>query len=239
MPTFSKHIPDAEVKEWMDSIVDKVVDERHLSGRGEALKFIFDVYVKGIETLKQTPGFSKSAQELIDEVGCPHLRFEDLDFKCFERMHKQKKPDILGSDPSKVQTRCDTCKQGKAEVILQQYQNKLRGQNIKGILSMIKQFQEFAKSGVPSTIYFCNRIPTRQVITGKKTIHCGKVQMQIVPIDPTCKDPKCRFFQEFTIKVEHEFPQDTLKLIEGIAQDYKLIENLSPEEKKEVDADQE
>jgi hypothetical protein len=238
MPTFSLKIPTQEMKDEVQQRFKKWKDNQPgSSSMYEAFNALLDLGEKGIESLK-TRNEPTSVEDFISLINCPHLRYEDFNFKCFERMEKRKKPDILGDEQTKVQTRCDTCKQGKAEAILEQYQKKLRGQNIKGILSMIKQFQTFAVSGVPSTIYFCNRIPSRQVITGKKTIHCGKVQMQIVPIDPTCKDPRCRFFQEFTIKVEQEFPKEALALIEGIAEDYKRIEDLTPEPKKEVESEQ-
>lgn len=204
--------------------------------KGPALIHVVEQYKKGFTKAGVEP---PSVENLLNEIGCIHLKFEDLEYKCFERFEKRKKPDPLGTDTDKIRTRCEACKLGKAEAIMKQYQTKLRGQNIKGILSMIKQFQTFAQSGVPSTISFCTRIPTRQVITGKKTIHCGKVGMQIVPIDPTCKDPKCQYFKEFTIKVEHEFPKEALTLIEGIAEDYARIEDLSPGKPKEVEADQE
>jgi hypothetical protein len=202
---------------------------------GEALIYVVDQYKKGFKELGKDPIPNES---FIAEIGCAHLKFEDWDFKCFKRFGKRLKPDLLGSDHTKVKTRCAACKQGQAESILEQYQKKLRGHNIRGILSMIQTFEQFAESGVPSTIYFCNRIKGKQVVTGKKTITCTKHDAR-VPIDPTCTDPLCPHFDKYTMYVEQEFPKETLKLIEGIAEDYKRIEDLTPKEPKEVEVDQE
>jgi hypothetical protein len=201
-----------------------------------SLELLLDLAEQGIESL-ETRREPASVQSTIKKIDCNFLEFEEWDFKCFEKMDAKKKPDILGTDPDKVLIRCEKCKQGKAQAILQQYQKKLRGQNIRGILQMIRTFETFAEKGIPSTIYFCNRIKGRQVITGKKRIHCSKVNFEMVPIDPSCKNPRCSHFQEFTVKVEHEFPKETLALIEGIAEDYQRIEDLSPKPRKEVDVE--
>jgi hypothetical protein len=226
---------DTEIqKEKLNEFFDSLSKARG-EKKGATLAFLVEQYHKGFEDLKHEPS---SIESILESVGCSFLKYEDREFKCFERFDAKRKPDNLGDETEKVFTRCESCKEGKAQKILEQYQNKMRGQNIRGLLSMIKTFETFASSGVPSTIYFCNRIKGRQVITGKKRMHCSKVNFELVPVDPACKNPKCRFFQEFTVKVDQEFPRETLKLIEGIAEDYKRIEDLTPKPKKEVEADQ-
>jgi hypothetical protein len=237
MVTFSITTPNQARKEEVQERFKKWKDiQPGNPSMFEAFVALLNLAEEGIENfhVRTEP---LSVQQTIEQIACPFLKFEDYDFKCFERFDSKRKPDLLGTDPGKVFTRCESCKEGKAQKILEQYQKKMRGQNIRGILSMIKTFETFATSGIPTTIYFCNRIKGRQVITGKKRMHCSKVNFELVPIDPACKNPKCKFFQEFTVKVDQEFPRETLKLIEGIAEDYKRIEDLSPTTRKEVESD--
>ena len=236
MATFNLTAPSKEAaKEYRDTL-NNIKDAESLDSQALALELLFKVYFKGISEIERDRE-PASVEYLIKNIGCPFLKFEDLDFKCFEKFDDKKKPDILGSDQQRILIRCESCKEGKAQKILEQYQKKLRGQNIRGLLQMIRTFETFAQKGVPSTIYFCNRIKGKQIMTGQKTITCTKHDTR-VPIT-TCKDPLCPHFEEYTITVEQEFPKEALALIEGIAEDYKRIEDLSPGERKTVKADQE
>ena len=236
MPTFNLTAPSKKaIKEYRETL-NKIVDAESLDSQAQALELLFKVYFKGISEIERDRE-PASVQQTIEKINCPFLKYEEYDFKCFERFDAKKKPDNLGTDPGKILIRCEGCKEGKAQAILQQYQKKLRGQNIRGLLQMIRTFEDFAQKGVPSTIYFCNRIKGKQIFTGQKTITCTKHDAR-VPID-TCKDPLCPHFEEYIITVEQEFPREALALIEGIAEDYKRIEDLSPGERKEVDSTQE
>jgi hypothetical protein len=231
-------VPTEEAKQRVYAFYLKTKEDRKdLNSNWDVFQMLMKMYLMGIDAVSKIE-LDVPIQRILDEVNCSYLKNDGLNWNCLELVNRTKKKKLLSTERNETLELCKSCKQGKAQAILEQYQKQLRGQNIKGILSMIKQFQAFATSGVPSTIYFCNRIPSRQVITGKKTIHCGKVQMQIVPIDPTCTDPECKYFQEFTIKVEQDFPKEALHLIEGIAEDYKRIEDLTPKQPKEVDAEQ-
>jgi hypothetical protein len=203
----------------------------------ESFELLLDLAEKGIDSL-EARSEPATVEQTIQQIECPFLEYEAFDFKCFERMDAKKKPDKLGTDPANVLIWCEKCKTGKAQKILEQYQNKLRGQNIRGIVSMIRTFETFAEKGVPSTIYFCNRIKGKQVVTGKNQITCTKHDSR-VSINPTCIDPRCPHFSEYTITVEHEFPKEALYLIENIVEDYQRIEDLTGNKKKEVEVEQE
>ncbi len=236
MPTFSLTTPSDNIKQEFQTNLNKIKDEfPDVKTQCEALQLVFKTFYEGIESI-QTQTEPASVERTHASIACPFLKYEDFDFKCFEKFDDKKKPDLLGTDPNKILIRCEACKAGKAQAILQQYQKKLRGQNIRGLLQMIRTFETFAQKGVPSTIYFCNRIKGKQIMTGQKSITCTKHDTR-VPIT-TCKDPLCPHFEEYTITVEQEFPREALALIEGIAEDYQRIEDLSPGERKEVKADQ-
>lgn len=233
MPTFNLTAPSPDAVVRYRETLNKIKDERKdVTTQAQALELLFDIYEEGISKL-ESQREPASVERTLQEIVCPYLHYEDYEFKCFE----QKKILILGTDPNRIKIRCETCKTRKAEGILQQYQKKLRGQNIKGLLQMIKQFQAFAELGIPSTIHFCNRIPGTQVMTGKNDILCSKHDNR-VPIDPTCTDPKCPHYENYMIMVEQEFPKHALELIEGIAEDFKQIEELTPTTKKDVESEQ-
>lgn len=236
MPTFSLTTPNENMKKEFKENLTKIIDEfPDVKTQADALQTVFKAFFDGIESVATTRE-PASVERTLATIGCPFLKYEEFDFKCFERFDQRKKPDLLGTDPGKILLRCEGCKEGKAQTILQQYQKKLRGQNIRGMLQMIRTFETFAQKGVPSTIYFCNRIKGKQVMTGQKTITCTKHDAR-VPIE-TCQDPLCPHFEEYIITVEQEFPKEALALIEGIAEDYQRIEDLSPEARKEADAEQ-
>lgn len=233
-PTLSFKIDTELKKQELNEWFNKLAKNRG-EKKGDSLAHIVQQYELGFKELK---GTTPSSVRLIEQIECPFLKYEERDFKCFEKFDAKKKPDLLGDNPDKILLRCEACKQGKAQAILQQYQKKLRGQNIRGIVSMIRTFETFAEKGVPSTIYFCNRIKGKQVVTGKNQITCTKHDSR-VPINPTCIDPRCPHFSEYTITVEHEFPKEALYLIENIVEDYQRIEDLTGNKKKEVEVEQE
>ena len=220
-----------EINKFYTDLADQYPDK--FTGKGQALYFHMKQGQELIENLGDRPP-SKSDQEVLDEVNCYYLECEDDEFKCFDLFKQKKKPNKLGTEADQVIMRCEKCRQGEADEIRKQYQKKLRGQNIKGILQLINLFQKLAQDGVPSTIYFCNRIADNQIFTGLKTITCTLVNAK-VSIDK-CKELPCEYFEEYSILIEQEFPDQTLKLIEGIAEDYKAIEDLTP--RKEIDVEQ-
>lgn len=225
------------IKNELNKFFNDMADQNPaFANKGEALyaymkqgKELFEISRKGLPP--------QSAQETIDQINCPYLQYDENWF-CLELVHRTKKKKELGWNAKETLALCISCKDGKADQIREQYQKKLRGQNIKGILQLITLFQKLAQDGVPSTIYFCNRIAESQIFTGLKTITCTLVNAK-VSIDK-CKELPCEYFEEYSIIIEQEFPAQTLQLIEGIAEDYKRIEDLSPRkevESKQVDPD--
>lgn len=236
MTTFSLTVPNDNIKTKFKDILKEVIDENpDIETQYEALEIIFKVFKEGIDSIFIKKE-SSSVQQVLNSVECPFLEYEEFDFKCFEHMDKKKKPNILGTDPERILIRCQKCKDGKAQKIIEQYQKKLRGQNIRGIVQMIKTFEAFAEKGVPSTIHFCNRIKGKQVMTGTKTIICTKHDSR-VSIDPTCIDPLCPHYEKYSIYVSQEFPRETLALIEGIAEDYQRIEDLTSQKPKDIESE--
>ena len=236
MTTFSLKAPNENAKvEALNFFKEVKANRKDMKDNWDVQLLLIKLYNEGIESFE--PLESLSVQRTLETIGCPFLKYEGYDFKCYEKFDAKKKTYDLGTKPDLALICCESCKEGKAQKILEQYQTKLRGTNIRGILQMIRTFETFAEQGVPSTIYFCNRIKGRQVMTGQKQITCTKHDTR-VPIDPTCKDPPCPHFEEYIIKVEQEFPKETLALIEGIARDYERIEDLSTTPKKEVEAEQ-
>ena len=131
--------------------------EPQVSTISEALGLAFKAYFDGYEASGNREP-TKTEQEVLDSIMCNWLKVENNEFKCFEKFSDKKKPQSLGKNSDNIFDRCSSCKEGKAEKIREQYQKKLRGQNIKGFLQMIKLFDEFARSGIPGTVTFCNRI---------------------------------------------------------------------------------
>ncbi|MBA7497271.1 hypothetical protein ES702_07883 [subsurface metagenome] len=233
--TYSVKCPSVEKKKEIQEKIGKMVQiDSQAENNYQALSLALDSYFDISQGSIPDPPFLEKTYEILASINCPWLKYEAPDFKCFELFHRRKKPESLGEDPDKIPERCSSCREGKAEQIREQYQKKLRGHNIQGLLGLINLFQKFAKEGVPSTIYFCNRIPDNQLFTGLKTIKCTLIN-STVPIE-RCKEKPCEYFEEYTIAIKQDFPEQTLKLIEGIAQDVKRIENLSP--KKQVKSEQ-
>lgn len=197
------------------------------------LETIFDL-ADGINLKDKFSHTLQSVQDIIENVNCEFLIYDGI-FYCSELVHKTKKNKSLGSSNEESLGLCRSCQLGKALKILNEYQKKLRGKNIKGLLQMITTFERFASSGVPSPIYFCNRIPEEQRFTGLKTMYCSRLRKDI-SITPTCTDPRCQYFEDYIVQVHQDFPAQTLELIENISEDFKRIEDLTS--KKTVDVEQ-
>ncbi len=185
------------------------------------------------QTIRIQGDIPASAEELLERVACPWLKYAGFKYHCHELYYKKKKAVDLGTDTEGILISCTSCKDGQINQIQEQNRKMLRGQNIKSFLGMINLFDDFARRGIPGTVTFCNRLDP--IGTAMNKITCSKHDVQ-VEIDKVCKNPPCEYLEQYPIRMETEFPQAIKKIMEGLAEDAELIEDLSP--RKPVEAEQ-
>lgn len=189
---------------------------------------------EGIKGQEQFRDFSKAIQNLLDESDCGFLDYSDGQFQCLELVDRLKKKRPLGLLPEEAKKMCMACERGKLNRENKQIRKLLRGRTIKTFKQIAKFMADIVKSGLPGTITFCNRLdpPTG---TGMPTIFCSKHD-QSVDINKVCKDPICKFLEQYNIKIHSEYAEKALAQIEQIASEYEQLEG--PPIKKDVDVEQ-
>jgi len=200
------------------------------------LGLAFQVYFTGIESLSQQE-VSQTAQDTITSVDCQWITFDSKEYQCHELFFKNKKPQSLGADASKILIGCIKCKQGRKEQDKKQTIKMLKGLSIKTFRNLNKVLIEIVKSGMPGDVTFCNRLDP-PVGTGMPTIFCTKYDRS-VDINKVCKDSPCEFLEQYHIMVHSEFAANALAQIEKIAAEYEQLEGPDPTPiKKDIEVEQ-
>lgn len=210
-----------ETKDLLKEVEDSF-DE--VKGSGQALEFICSQFRNSFEDL-QLEILPKSAQDTIDEVNCPFLRYEALTFSCYEFFHRFKKANPLGSKGTTVVKDCASCELGKEFMRLKSLQKQIEKTGIKTLERMAKILNDLYM-GKPLTgpcILCLHQYPPILSLDGIN-IECALGGTHLVSIEHECKKRNCNSLEEVIIKFKPKISEDIKKTIDD---SQKLLEEIS------------
>ncbi len=159
--------------------------------KGDALEFITDAY--DLDTSKgafnQEDFIPPSIMDAIREVACEYLQYMEETFLCLEHFHKTKKKHMLGIDPRALMIDCNSCKQGKADIVKNQIAKERRKESIKKLLTFASTFSVITERGFMAQSYICihNALEGNFIFSrDNTTINCGLDEGEITSIEETC-----------------------------------------------------
>lgn len=188
------------------------------------------------KTSTENIGFQK-----LRDIRCGYLHRIDVNFYCTEKIHKNKRADLLGDDPDKVFIFCQSCQDGKSEEQIKEDRRLFNREQRKRLLDLRRMIIKITRSGFQSDVFMCsNKADEDSLIIFSRDgerLSCPNVKNALIDIKEVCMKtmnaetglPPCKFLiiEQHIVKLDIEKTEESERISKGI---------LALEDKKQIEA---